>query len=173
MLKIKPITKENIKDIPSYCRQCLYWQTTDADTKTPENQTEMAKQKWLLKVQKALGVSGYIAYADTTPAGFVQLASVKYFPRLKEYTNTTPSEDAVFLACLYIPQKENRNKCIGTQMLKTLITKLKQRGFKAVETFARKSSSDNPSGPLGFYLKNEFKIAHDGTDFPLVRLELE
>ena len=172
MLKLKTINTENLKDILGYCKQCLYWQTTDADKKTPENQTIMAKQKWLLRVQKALGVSGYIAYEDETPVGFIQIASPEHLPRLKEYTNATPSRDAVFLACLYIPQKENRAKGFGTKMLQKLITDLKQRGFKAVETFARKSSAENPSGPLSFYLKNGFKITHDDPDFPLVRLEL-
>jgi len=172
MLRLETVTEENFKEIPGYCKKCLYWQTTDADKKKPENQTEMTKQKWLLRVQKALGTSGYIAYADAMLVGFVQLALPKHFPRLKEYKNATPSEDAVFLACLYIPQKENQNKGYGTQILKSVITKLKQRGFKAIETFARKSSSENPSGPLGFYLRNGFRIRHDGSDFPLVRLEL-
>jgi GNAT superfamily N-acetyltransferase len=116
-------------------------------------------------------ISGYILYVDSLPVGFVQLASPKYFPRLKEYTNATPHEDAIFLACFYIPQEENRGKGYGTQMLKTLLMKLKQMGFKAVETFARRSSDNNPAGPLDFYVRNGFRIAHDNTDFPLVRLE--
>jgi GNAT superfamily N-acetyltransferase len=172
MLKLETVTKENFKDVPGYCKQCLYWQTTDTDKKKSRNQAEIAKQKRLLRVQRSLGISSYIAYTDTTPVGFVQLASSRYFPRLKEYTNATPSEDAVFLACLYIPQKENQDKGYGTKMLKSLITELKQRGFRAIETFARRSSSENPSGPLGFYLKNGFKTRHNGTDFPLVRLGL-
>jgi hypothetical protein len=61
---------------------------------------------------------------------------------------------------------------IGTQMLKSLITELRQRGFKAIETFARRSTGENPSGPFGFYMKNGFKIKHNGSDFPLMRLEL-
>jgi len=172
MLRLEPVTKENIKNIPGHCKQCLYWQTTDSDKKPSENQTEKVRQNWLLRVQKEEGISSYITYADGTPMGFVQVASAKYFPRLKEYTNATPNQDAVFLACLYIPKQEDQNKSYGTQMLKSLITELKQRGFKAIETFARKSSSENPSGPIGFYLKNGFKITHNDTDFPLVRLEL-
>jgi len=172
MLRLDIVTQENFKEIPGYCKQCLYWQTTDADVKTSENQAEKIRQNWLLRVQREEGISGYIAYADGTPVGFVQVASARYFPRLKEYTNATPNQDAVLLACLYIPQKENRNKGYGTQILKNLIAELRQRGFKAVETFARKSSGENPSGPLGFYLKNGFKITHNDADFPLVRLEL-
>jgi GNAT superfamily N-acetyltransferase len=166
------VTEGNFKEIPGYCKQCLYWQTTDTDKKKSEKQAELAKLKWLLRTQKTPEVSSYIAYAGTTPVGFVQFALPRYFPRLREYTNATPSKDAVFLACLYIPKKENQNKGYGTQMLKSLIAELRQRDFRVIETFARKSSSENPSGPLEFYLKNGFKIGHDGSDFPLVRLEL-
>lgn len=171
LLRLEIVTEGNFKDIPSYCKQCLYWQTTDTSKKTPEGQAELAKQKWLLRMKKTLGISSYIAYAGTTPVGFVQLALPTCFPRLRAYPNATPSKDAVFLACLYIPQKENQKKGYGTQILRSLIAELRQRDFRVTETFARKSSSENPSGPLEFYLKNGFKIGHDDSDFPLVRLE--
>ena len=71
---------------------------------------------------------------------------------MKEYASGPPSENAVFIACLYIANKEMRGKGLGTSMLENLIVELKEKGFKAVETFARRSSEDNPSGPLKLYL---------------------
>lgn len=91
---------------------------------------------------------------------------------MKEYASGPASEDAVFLACLYIPNKDARGKGLGTAMLENLIAELRRREFKAVETFARKSSQDNPSRPLELYLKHGFKIKNDRNDFPLVRLKL-
>jgi hypothetical protein len=41
-----------------------------------------------------------------------------------------------------------------------------------METFARKGSSDNPSGPVEFYLVEGFRIFRDDKEFPLVRLDL-
>jgi len=58
-------------------------------------------------------------------------------------------------------------------MLKNLITELRERGFKAIETFARKGSENNPSGPLELYLKNNFEIENDKDDFPLVWLDVK
>jgi GNAT superfamily N-acetyltransferase len=137
-------------------------------------EVEEKRLKWFLEMEKKYGCSGgSIAYYNNMPVGFVQCAPAKYFLNIKEYQSGPPSEDAAFLACLYITKEENRKKGLGTLVLKTGITQLKQTGFKAVETFARKSSPENPSGPLEFYLKNGFKIKHDGTDFPLVRLELK
>jgi hypothetical protein len=57
-------------------------------------------------------------------------------------------------------------------MLKDLIVELKSGGFKALETFARKGSAENPSGPLELYLKQNFKVKIDKDDFPLLRLEI-
>ncbi|MDH7564717.1 MAG: hypothetical protein QHH24_07600 [Candidatus Bathyarchaeota archaeon] len=45
-----------------------------------------------------------------------------------------------------------------------------RRGFKALETFARKSSAENPSGPLSLYLKYGFRVVVEEDDFPLVRM---
>lgn len=135
---------------------------------------EEKRQKWFLQMEKKSGCSGgFIVYYDNAPVGFVQYASAKYFPNVKEYRSGPPSEDAAFLACLYIPKEENRKKGLGTLILKGGIAELERTGCKAVETFARRSSWENPSGPLEFYLKKGFKTKRDDTDFPLVRLELE
>jgi len=175
MLKLVPITKDNFKDIPEPCRRCTYWQTTgEFSAKDMTEKMEKKRLDWFLKMEKEHGYSaGFIAYHNSTPVGFVQCASAKYFQNTKEYRAGPPNENVAFLACLYISQEENRKKGLGTLILKEGISQLKQMGFGAVVTFARKSSQENPSGPLEFYLKNEFKIKRDDSDFPLVRLELK
>jgi len=175
VLKLAAVNKENFRDIPEQCRRCFYWQT--AGEFSGKNMTEEKEKKrldWFIQMKQETGCSGgFIAYLNNQPLGFVQCAPAKYFPNVKEYPSEPPSKDAVFLACLYIPNKENQKKGIGTLILKTGIKQLKQQGFKAIETFARKSSPENPSGPLAFYLKHGFKTKRDDADFPLVRLELK
>lgn len=173
MFKIERIGRDNFKEIPSPCKYCLYWQTTGPfDEKMLKPEMENKKREWLNKVIREFGNCGFIAYLSSVPVGFVQYAPTKFFPRIKEYASGPPSEDAVFLACLYIPNKEARGKGLATAMLENLVAELRGRGFKAVETFARKSSQDNPSGPLELYLKHGFKIKNDRNDFPLVQLKL-
>jgi GNAT superfamily N-acetyltransferase len=169
-----PVTKENFGDVPDYCKRCLYWQSErDFNAKSMTKGMEQEKLKWFLQTWKETECSGgLVAYHDDKPIGFVQWAPAKYFPNTREYRSGPPSEDAAFLACLYIPKEENRKKGLGTLILKAGISQIKQQGFMAIETFARKSSSDNPSGPLEFYLKNGFKIKRNDSDFQLVRLEL-
>jgi hypothetical protein len=133
---------------------------------------EQKKQEWFTKVIDKFGSCIKVAYSEGVPIGLIQYAPAKFFPRVKEYAAGPPSEDAIFLACLYITNKTERCKGLGTTMLENLVAELKEKESKAVETFARKSSEDNPSGPLKFYLKHDFKIKNDKDDFPLVRLEL-
>ena len=135
----------------------------------PEMETR--KREWLNKVVSEFENCIKLAYLNDIPIGFIQYAPAKFFPRLKEYAAGPPSEDAVFIACLYIANRKERGKELGTRMLENLIAEVKERGFKAVETFARKSSENNPSGPLKLYLKHNFKIENDKDDFPLARLE--
>jgi len=133
---------------------------------------EHKKLEWFNKATREFGNCGFIAYFNGVPIGFIQYAPTKFFPRVEDYASGPPSEDAVFLACLYISNKKARGKGLGTAMLENLVAELRKRGFKAVETFARKDSESNPSGPLGLYLKHNFKIKNNKDNFPLVRLEL-
>lgn len=43
-------------------------------------------------------------------------------------------------------------------MLKNLLAELRERDCLTVETFARKSSGDNPSGSVRLYLANGFEV---------------
>lgn len=167
------MTSNNFNDIPNPCRYCLYWQTKGAYGEE-QLKPEMAQKKreWFDKVSSEFGNCIKIAYLADTPIGFMQYAQAKFFPRTKEYASQPLGEDAVFLACLYITSKEARGKGLGTIMLRNLLAQLKAGGFEAVETFARKDSSENPSGPLALYLKHNFKTKNEKDGFPLMRLEL-
>ncbi|MCD6445481.1 GNAT family N-acetyltransferase [Candidatus Bathyarchaeota archaeon] len=173
-IKIEEITENNFDDIPEPCSYCLYWQTIvpfNGRMLKPEKKKE--KQEWFNKVIEEFGNCGFIIYFSGVPIGFIQYGLTKFFPRIKDYESGPPSEDAVFLACFYIANREVRGKGLGTIALKKLLNELKARGFRAIETFARRSSMNNPSGPLELYLKQGFKVKRDKSDFPLIRLELK
>lgn len=173
LLRIRKVDDANFKDIPSPCNHCLYWQSSEeVDEKMLKREMEQEKREWLTRVIREFGNCGFIAYVNRVPIGFIQYAPKTFFPRTKEYASGPPSEDAVFLACLYIAAKEARGKGLGSAMLENLLVELRKREVKAVETFARKNSENNPSGPLELYLKHNFKMKNDKDDFPLVRFEL-
>jgi GNAT superfamily N-acetyltransferase len=171
--QMRKVTEGNFKDIPSPCRYCLYWQTNgehDERNLKPENDEQ--KREWFVRTKEKFGECLSIAYLDNVPIGFAQCAPAGFFPRVKEYSSAQLSQDAVFVACLYITSEDARGRGLGRMMLKDLLTKLKKRGVKSVETFARRSSANNPSGPLRFYLRAGFKAKDESDDFLLVHLEL-
>ena len=172
LLKIEKVDKNNFKDIPNPCKYCLYWQTSGPfDEKMLKPEMEGEKREWFKKVIAEFGNCAFVAYFSGVPIGFVQYAQPRFFPRVKKYASGPPSEDAVFLACLYIADKEARGRGLGMAMLEELLAELRKRKNKAVETFARRNSVDNPSGPLELYLKHGFKIKSDKGDFPLLRFD--
>jgi len=173
LFRLEKVNKNNFKDIPNPCKYCIYWQTIGPfDEKMLKPEMEREKLEWFNKVIREFGNCGFIVYLSGVPIGFIQYAPPRFFPQVKEYASGPPSEDAVFLACLFIASKKARGKGVGTTMLRDLLAELKKRKFKAVETFARKNSENNPSGPLELYLKHDFKIKSDKDDFPLIRFEL-
>ena len=173
MFKIERLIGDNFRDIPNPCGHCLYWQTIGPFNEK-ESKPEMMhrKQEWFHKAIREFGNCGFIACLDMIPIGFIQYAPTRFLPRVKDYASGPSSEDAVFLACLYIADEKSRGRGLGTLMLEKLIAELRKRKFKAVETFARKNSENNPSGPLELYLKHNFEIKNDRDEFPLVRFEL-
>ncbi len=179
---IRDITKKNMVDIPEPCRSCLYWENPAARneqlSKIDKKRHEAAKRKWFLRALTEFGNCGKILYVDDLPVGYVQYAYESMLPNSRGYGAQklgTAEEKTVFISCLYISDKDLRKKGLGRKLLDRAVTDLKNRSFKAVETFTRKSSENNPSGPVQFYLKKGFHVKEQlemDSDYVLVRLDL-
>ncbi|MEA2089422.1 MAG: GNAT family N-acetyltransferase [Thermoproteota archaeon] len=180
---IKNIRKENVRNIPKPCKSCLYWEFPEdfeaAQKKSLElkEKIEFAAKKaaWFLQTQKNFGNCGKIVYFNNIPVGYAQYAPSNMLPQVESYGSNRigrREDGVVFLSCLFIANKEFRRKGLGTKLLNSVIADLNRRGFKAVETFARREIANNPSGPLKFYLNNGFHVKDEtNPDFPLVRLD--
>ncbi len=171
-----------MKDIPEPCRACLYWENPALGGKQP-SQTEREKYAeekaaWFLKMLKASGSCGKILYVDDKPVGYAQYSTANRLPNAREYGAEklgAAEENVAFVSCLYIADASLRGKGLGERLLDEVIADLKKRRLKAVETFARRSSANNPSGPIELYLRRGFKITEElktDPDFALLRLDL-
>ncbi len=179
---IRNVTPDNIKDIPAPCRTCLYWESPEHFNRrkglspTEEIECEAEKAAWFLKALKEFGNCGKILYANNTPVGYVQYCTSTRLLNTQNYGSKklrTKQENVVFISCLYITDEKFRGRNLGERLLKEVLSELKRRGFKAVETFAREGSANNPSGPREFYLKNGFQTTERlAPDFALVKLDL-
>jgi len=180
---IKDVTSQNLNDIPGYCKQCLYWEYPEdfERLKNTKDTSEIAKltekkKKWFLQTLKEFGTCGKIVYHKNVPIGYAQYCPSIFLPQTGDYGYKnvgTIQEGVVFLSCLIVIGEKMRNKGVGTKLLESIIEDLKKQSFKAMETFARRNSSDNPSGPVELYLKKGFHVKDDtNSEFPLVRLDL-
>jgi GNAT superfamily N-acetyltransferase len=125
---------------------------------------ERRKRDWYRQPE----VGGKIAYLNNQAVGYAQYGPAAAFPRVAEYAAGPPSEDALFLGCLMVVPGAQR-KGIGRALIEAVESEATQRGYRAVETFARRGSANNPSGPLRFYLNRGYEIILGDAELPLVR----
>ena len=147
------------------CRTCAYWETTgDYPRAEPRSVLERRKRDWYRQPE----AGGKIAYLNNQAVGYAQYGPAAAFPRVGEYAAGPPSADALFLGCLcVVPGAQRRG--IGRALLEAVEAEAAQRGCAAVETFARRGSANNPSGPLALYLGRGYEILLGDAEFPLVR----
>lgn len=180
---IKDITESNLKDIPETCSYCIYWsfpkefERTKPELSKRKQELITKKRRWILQTLKEIGSCGKILYHHNMPVGYAEYGPPNRFPQINEYKSQPVGKienGVVFLSCLYIADENLRRKGLGEKLLNSIIADLKGRGFKAIETYARKSSSENPSGPVELYLKKGFYIKNAANpEFPIVRLNLQ
>ena len=173
-VRIVNISMRNLDDIPSPCRSCIYWEFPDLFGKVSGAEAFFHKKNWFIKALSEFGVCGKILYIDADPCGYAQFAPYYMLPQTKAYGYYQGRDDALFLSCLFICKAEYRGIGLGSRLLKSIIFDLKARGFSRIETIARRGSTNNPSGPLEFYLKNGFEIKRKlNQNFVLTMLDLK
>ncbi len=191
-IEIVNLSEKNLADAPQWnaypfsCKYCTWWEfpeveAFEAESVESEFELERLEKKkgllqrklsWLQKTSKLFGNCGKLLYTDGIAVGYSQYAPPEFLPRLVDYQANPPSEDAVIITCLFIPDRKLRRAGLGSKLLQSILSELRERGVRAVETFARKGRQDNPSGPVEFYFENGFRIYKDDEEFPLMRLDL-
>lgn len=177
-LRIVKLTERNLAQTPEWeahpfsCKYCLYWEDPKLgiDLASGVKEALFAKKlAWLGWVRREWGSCGKLLFFGDKAIGYAQYAPVRFLPGTEEYPAGPVSEDAVFLGCLFIPEPRWRGQGLGGLLLRAILDELAAREIEAVETFARKGSTENPPGPLEFYLKHGFSVLRDDPQFPLVR----
>ena len=181
-VSIKDISRENLSEIPNPCRTCLYWEEPAVNqcgkelSDAERIQREARKAAWFQATLGEFGSCGKILYVNNKPVGYAQYSTSVRLPNIQAYGVKelgTEQKGVVFISCLYISDKKFRGRGLGRRLLDHVIEDLGQRGFKAVETIARRGSTNNPSGPIELFLGKGFRIREEtNSDFALVRLDL-
>ena len=158
------------------CRSCIYWESPDQFRKVSDDEGEKIKREWFEATSAAAGPCGKLLYVDDVPAAYCQYAPPAHLPCVRGYDTLSSQVDpnAIFISCLTV-REEYRSQGHGTRLLREVIDECKERGRKAIETFARDDSTDNCSGPTRLYLKQGFVLTATwvpGASLSLVRLEI-
>ena len=179
-IKLSYITEKKLKELPEWtgfpysCKYCSYWESPQefqARGKDEIRKLMKTKSRWLKNVRNDFGECATIMHINDKPVGYSQFSPPEFLPNLMNYP-LFPNPDAILISCLFIFENKNRRKEFGTVFLNAVAENLENRNIHAIETLARKSSPQNPAGPIEFYLKNEFIIYKDDKEFPLMRFDL-
>ena len=158
----------DVPDIFSLCSGCVYWELPEEFARGLSSQEmQLMKEGWLA-IHVTNSVLGKVARKGNELVGFIQFGPPELYPQRLSYRAGPISKDAMLITCLFV-RSECRGKGLARQLLSLAIDAARQEGYFATETFARRGSANNPSGPIELYLDCGFEVVRDDEEFPLVR----
>lgn len=175
------LTLDNIDDLPTRCRNCVFWELDPVAGRRAVEAGDPAleKEAWLSAVLLDWGSCGRLAYVDKVPAGYVLYAPPTHVPRSVAFPTSPVSADAVLLITGYI-LPEFRGQGLGRVLVQTVAKDLiKRGGIRAVEAFGRAEGAElarSEGGrcvvPADYLTAVGFKTVRPHHRFPRLRLEL-
>jgi GNAT superfamily N-acetyltransferase len=171
ILEFQALDTPQVHQLALLCGGCVYWELPqDFDQGLTADQARLMKAEWVGAHGAELPV-GRIALSGGEAIGFIQFGPPELYPRCLEYDSGPVSDDALLITCLFV-KPGNRGSRVAQGLLGQASEVARKLGYAALETFARRGSSNNPSGPLELYEACGFRILRNSSEFPLVRLEI-
>ena len=167
------LTKLTLETAPSVCHECVWWQARGRRT--------IDKDRWMEKVELALGAFGTIYYdSDGRVLGVMQYGPSELFPRAQELPGGPPSDDAMLVTCAYLV--EESSPWVMQSLFLAAIGEARDRGFRGLEAFSFRYGEGESSYerfrvhktvfPQDFLADLGFSVLRSGGRVGLARLEL-
>ncbi len=173
--RIVSITLDNLDDLPTKCRKCVFWQLDPIglDRAIEAGDTAFEKESWVSATLLEWGSCGKVAYVDSVPAGYVMYSPPAYVPRSLAFPTSPVSADAVLLMTgQVLPEFEGGG--IGRMMLQSLAKDLVRRNVRAIEAFGDETGEPGTCMlPAGHLRAVGFKTVRPHHRYPRLRLELK
>jgi hypothetical protein len=173
--RLASITLDNLDDLPSRCRRCVFWELDPvSQARALEvGDSALEKESWVSTVLLQWGSCGKIVYVDGAAAGFMLYAPPLYVPRSVSFPTSPVSADAVLLMTANI-LAEFTGGGLGRMLVQGLVKDLSRRGIRAVEAFG----DLEPDGlscmiPADYLLAVGFKTVRPHLRYPRLRLEVK
>jgi GNAT superfamily N-acetyltransferase len=167
-LEFLDLTSRDLPDIFEVCC-CIYWELPEQFEKRPgKERMRGLQERWFAKQGPGL-LLGKVARQGKEVRGFIRFGPPEIYPQRLGYSSGPVSEDALLITCLFVA-KPYRGLGIARRLLSLAEDAATRRySYSAVETFARKGSANNPSGPVELWLKCGYEVLRDDDEFPLMR----
>lgn len=136
--RLVSITLDNLADLPTPCRNCVYWELDPvACARAVESGgTGLEKEAWVSDTLLEWGSCGQLVYVDGVPAGYILYAPAAYVPRSVAFPTSPVSPDAVLLMTgRLVP--EFRGGGLGRMLVQGVARDVVRRGVRAIEAFGR------------------------------------
>ncbi|HWB66981.1 MAG TPA: GNAT family N-acetyltransferase [Mycobacteriales bacterium] len=174
--RLANITLDNLDDLPTRCRQCVFWEL-DPVTGARANEagdTGLEKEAWLSGVLLEWGSCGKVIYVDEISAGYILFAPPSYAPRSVAFPTSPVSPDAALLMTAHVLPEFDRAG-LGRVLTQAVVKELGRRGVRALEAFgdAQWPGLGHCVLPTDFLLSVGFKTVRPHPRFPRLRLDLK
>lgn len=169
------ITLDNLDDLPSRCRRCVFWELDPVGRQRAEDAGDPAleKEAWISSTLLEWGGCGKIVYVDGVPAGYVMYAPPLYVPRSLAFPTSPVSADAVLMMTAHV-LSEFAGGGLGRMLVQGVAKDLIRRGVRAIEAFGDlKWEKSGCMMPAEYMLAVGFKTVRPHHRYPRLRLELK
>jgi GNAT superfamily N-acetyltransferase len=169
------ITLDNLEDLPTRCRSCVFWELDPVSMQRAEDAGDpgLEKEAWISSTLLEWGSCGKLIYVDSVPAGFVMYAPPLYVPRSVAFPTSPVSADAALMMTAHI-LPEFQGGGLGRMLVQGVAKDLTRRGLRAIEAFGDlKWEKPGCVMPAEYMLAVGFKTVRPHHRFPRLRLELK
>lgn len=132
------LTLDNLGDLPSRCRNCVFWELDPAagERACDSGDTALEKEAWVSDTLLEWGSCGQLVYVDGVAVGYVLYAPPAYVPRSVAFPTSPVSSDAVLLmTARLLPEFVGQG--LGRMLVQGVARDVVRRGIRAVEAFGR------------------------------------
>ena len=181
--RLVSITLDNLSDLPTKCRRCVYWELDPVagERACESGSAELEKEAWVSDTLLEWGSCGQLIYVDGVPAGYVLYAPPAYVPRAVTFPTSPVSADAVLLMTgRIIPDFVGGG--LGRMLVQGVARDVVRRGIRAIEAFGRLGEPAAPDPyapnhgcllPAEYLLAVGFKTARPHPRTPRLRLDVK
>lgn len=142
------VTLDNLSDLPTKCRNCVYWELDPAagERAIDNGVAALEKELWLSNTLLEWGNCGQLVYVDGVAAGYALYAPAAYVPRAVAFPTSPVSPDAALLMTARL-RPEFLGGGLGRMLLQAVSRETVRRGIRAIEAFGRTGTGE--PGPAG------------------------